>query len=263
MKKILIFSAFILASVSCSEEDDSFLVSDTDYFPLELENYWTYNNQLNSNTESSQGVETLSIDNQVRNRFSFSQVIDSQAGLFTNVLASGEVCKQSGNQEIIYDGNLNLALDNNLQNFEFPLEDVILYDANFTQGDVMFSNAGELQQNINGFPVDFEYEISSIHKGFLISEVVNNVTYEDVFVSEINISLSASVFLVISDFSILQKQDVIKITNYYAKDIGLIYSRVNTEIIFEDIPEQLNTEISDVNSTSTQNLISYSLSTNL
>jgi hypothetical protein len=127
----------------------------------------------------------------------------------------------------------------------------------------MFSNAGELQQNINGFPVDFEYEISSTHKGFLISEVVNDVTYEDVFVSEINISLSASVFLVISDFSILQKQDVIKITNYYAKDIGLIYSRVNTEIIFEDIPEQLNTEISDVNSTSTQNLISYSLSTNL
>ncbi|MFD0932292.1 hypothetical protein ACFQ0R_06700 [Psychroflexus salinarum] len=263
MKKILLLAVFILATLSCSEEDDSSLVSDVNYFPLEIENSWTYSNQSYSNTENSQGTETLTINNQDGNRFSFTQIVNSQPGLFTSVLASGEVYKQNGNQKIIYDGNLSLALDNNLQNFEFPLDDIILYDANLSQGDVMFSNAGELQQNINGFPVDFEYEINSTHKGFLISEVINDVTYEDIFVSEINISLSASVFLVISNFSILQKQDIIKITNYYAKDIGLIYSKADTEIIFEDIPEQLNTEISDVNTTSTQNLMSYSLSTNL
>ncbi|MFO7744751.1 MAG: hypothetical protein R6V36_05130 [Psychroflexus sp.] len=263
MKKILLLSVFILATLSCSEEDDSSLVSDVNYFPLEIENSWTYSNQSNSNAENSQGTETLTINNQDGNRFSFTQIMNSQPGLFTSVLASGEVYKQNGNQKIIYNGDMNLSLDNNLQNLEFPLKDIVLYDANLSQGDVMFSSAGDFQQDINGFPVDFEYEISSLHNGFSISQVINDVAYEDIFISEINISLSASVFLVISNFSILQKQDIIKIKNYYAKDIGLIYSEVNTEIIFEDIPEQLNVEISDVNSTSTQSLTSYNLNSSL
>jgi hypothetical protein len=83
-----------------------------------------------------------------------------------------------------------------------------------------------------------------------------------VFSSKISLNLSASVFIVFSDFTILQKQNASTITNYYAKDIGLIKSDVSTDITFENIPEQLNFEIPDVAIQSDQNLIESSIDLN-
>lgn len=91
---------------------------------------------------------------------------------------------------------------------------------------------------------------------------VNGQTYSDVYSSKISLNLSASVFIVFSDFTILQEQNASTITNYYAKDIGLIKSDVSTDIIFEDIPEQLNFEIPDVSVQSNQNLIDSSIDLN-
>lgn len=257
---ILIFTTFLI--ISCSDEDDTFLVSDTDYFPLEVDNSWTYENELNQNSESLEGLETLTINEQSQNRFSFTQTVTNLGGFYTGVLSSGEVYKQDGNRKIIYDGVFSIQLENNLPSLNIPLEDVVLYDANLSQASIMSSNSGEFQQDINGFPVDFNYEINSIHNGFSAEEIINFETYQDVFVSEIQVLLSATVFLVFTNFTILQEQTVTTITNYYAKDIGLISSEVSTEIIFEDIPEQLEVEVPDVNFTSTQQLQSYSLNTN-
>ena len=266
MKK-LIFTAVLISMsfcmISCSEEDDTFLTSDVDYFPLEVENSWTYANELNQNSETLEGTETLSVVEQDQNRFNFSQSVADLAGFYTSTLASGEVYKQNGNQQIIYDGEFSIELENDLAALEIPLEDVVLYDAGLTQGDMMSSSTGEFQQNINGFPVDFVFEINSIHNGFLAQEVINNITYDDVFVSEIQILLSASVFLVITDVPIIQEQEVTTIKNYYAKGVGLISSEVSTDIIFEDIPPQLNIEIPDINFTSSQNLLDYSVASEL
>ncbi|WP_019038797.1 hypothetical protein [Psychroflexus tropicus] len=255
----LIFFFILVFTISCSEEEDNFLTSDTDYFRLEVGNSWNYDNQLNQNSETIQGSETLNITEQNQNRYRFSQTVDNLAGFYTSILSSGEVFKQSGNQQIAYDGQFSIQLEDNLPAIEIPLENVVLYDANLSQGNSMSVNTGEFQQNINGFPVDFIFEINSIHKGFLAQEVINNTTYEDVFVSEIQVSLSASVFLVITNVPLLQEQKVTTITNYYAKDVGLISSEVSTAIIFEDIPPQLEVEIPDVDFSSEQLLQDYTL----
>lgn len=262
-KNAALIITLVFALSSCTEDNESEFLSDADYFPLELENSWTYENQVVSDGVTNLGSETLAITKRADDRFNFTQNVNSQAGVFTSILASGEVYKQNGNQIIVYDGNLNLSIDSNLQNLEFPLEDIIFYDVASSSGDILSSNSGQFQENINGFPIDFSYEITSMHSGFSPSELVSNTTYENVFISELEVSLSATVFLVISDFTILQKQNILSIKNYYAKGVGLIKSEVNTEIIFEDIPEQLDVQISDVISRSTQSLESYELSTDL
>lgn len=268
MKKLPIVLTLILISfcISCSDDNDSFSNSEINYFPLEVDNSWVYENQLNQDSGNTQGTETLSIETETENRYSFSQTNNELTGIFTSMLASGEIYKQNGDQKIILDGqyslDLDLDLENNPTNLKFPFEDIVLYDANLSQGNMMSFSSGEFQQEINGFPVDFNFEINSIHKGFVLEKVVNGLSYNDVFVSEIQVSLSANVFIVFSKFTILQKQEISRITNYYAKDIGLIKSEVSTEIIFEDIPDQLNTEIPDVNFTSSQELETYSLNSN-
>lgn len=262
MKKLPIVLILIALCISCSEEDDSFLETDINYFPLELDNSWTYKNQLNQSSGNSQGTETLTANDKNENRYNFSQTENELVGIFTSILASGDVYKQDGNQQIILDGQFNVDLEDELSGFEIPFQDIVLYDTNLSQGNTMSFSSGEFQQEINGFPVDFNFEINSIHKGFVMEESLNGESYEDVFISEIQVSLSAEVFIVFSDFTILQNQQITSITNYYAKDIGLIKSEVSTEIIFEDIPDQLNTEIPDVNFTSSQELETYSLNSN-
>jgi hypothetical protein len=265
MKKLnlaLVLVCISFCILSCSDEDESILVSDADYFPLEVGNSWTYDNELNQNSETIQGTETLTVQDLIQNRYSFTQTVANLAGFYTSILASGEVYKENRNQQITYDGQLTIPLENELPALEFPLEDVVLYDANLSQGNIMSTSSGEFEQNINGFPVNFIFEINSIHNGFSAQEVINNTTYEDVFVSEIQVFLSASVFLVITDVPILQEQKVTTITNYYARDVGLIASEVSTAIIFEDIPPQLNVEVPDVDFTSSQQLQSYLPNTN-
>lgn len=265
MKKIFLYTALIsvFIIVSCSEEDDSLVLSDTTYFPLEVGNSWTYENRAFQNDITSAGNETLSVDTRNGNEFNFSQNIDEIAGVFTSVLASGEVSKTSGNQSFVYNGEVSISLENDLPDLEIPLENLVLYDSGLSQGDVMSSSSGEFQQSINGFPVDFNYVITSTHNGFSAEEVINSISYEDVFISKTEVSLSASVFIVFNNFTILQEQPVTTITNYYAKDVGLIFSDVEIEIIFEDIPEQLEVEIPDIFFRSIQRIDDYVVNLNL
>lgn len=264
MKKIkpILTLLIVFFCLSCSDENESLSNSEVNYFPLDVDNSWTYENELNQASGNTQGIETLSIELENQSRYSLNQSNDQLVGIFTTMLASGEVYKQNGDQKIVLDSQFSIELENELSSLEFPLKDVVLYDANLSQGNTMSFSSGEFQHEINGIPVDFMFEINSVHQGFVLEKVVNGVNYEDVFVSEIQISLSANVFLVFNNFSILQKQEVSSITNYYAKDIGLIKSEVSTEVIFEDIPEQLNANLPDINFTSSQKLESYTLNPN-
>lgn len=259
MKKFSFALTLICISfcLSCSEEEDPSLYSNVDYFPLEVGNSWVYENQLNQNSEQFQGSEIVSVDEKFQNKYGFTQTNDELVGIFSSMLSSGKVYKQNGNQKIVLEGTFSIDLESELFNLEIPLQDIVLYDQNLSQGDIMSLSSGVFQQDINDFPVDFTFEISSIHKGFSTSKTINDVSYEDVFTSEIQVSLSADVFLVFNNFTVLQKQKITSITNHYAKDIGLIKSEVFTKIIFEDIPEQLEMEIPDVDFNSSQNLETY------
>ncbi|NEV93578.1 hypothetical protein G3567_05350 [Psychroflexus sp. YR1-1] len=249
----------IIFCSSCSEEEDTFLNSDVDYLPLDIGNSWVYENHLSQNASNIQGTEILSVDEKIQNRYGFTQSSDELLGIFSSMLAGGKVYKQNGNQKIILDGEYSIDLENGLSPLQLPLEDIVLYDDFSSQGDIMSSSSGEFQQSINDYPVDFIFKISSVNKGFSTSKVVNEVSYENIFVSEIQITLSAEVFIVFTDFTLLQEQQITSITNYFAEDIGLILSEVNTEIIFEDILEQLEIEIPDLDFNSSQELDSYLL----
>jgi hypothetical protein len=267
MKKVSVYLGllFLLFCYSCASEDEDILLSDTNYFPLALDNSWTYENTSTGNSNTITGSENLSISGvnaQNPQRFSFTKTVTNFSGVFTTILSSGEVFKQNGEQTIIFDGEYSVFLNDELPSFTIPLSDVTLYDAALIQGDVLYSSLGEVERNINGFPVSLEYEINFAHDGFIDDMTVNGQSYSDVFSSKISLNLSASVFIVFSDFTILQKQNASTITNYYAKDIGLIKSDVSTDITFENIPEQLNFEIPDVAIQSDQNLIESSIDLN-
>jgi hypothetical protein len=268
MKKVSVYLGiiFLLFCYSCANEDENILLSDSNYFPLALDNSWTYENTFTENSNPITGSENLSISEvnaQEPQRFSFSKTVTDISGAFTNILSSGEVFKQNGDQTIIFDGQYSVFLSDELPNFKIPLSEVTLYNAASTQGDVLYNSLGEVEGDLNGFPVRLEYEINFSHAGFMENMTVNNQTYSDVYISKISLYLSVNVSIVFSDFTIIQEQNVSTITNYYAKDIGLIKSDVSTNIDFEDIPEQFNVEITDVSIQSNQNLIDFSIDLNL
>lgn len=251
---------------SCANDDNGFTALKPNYFPLSVGNSWDYENTNQQDQISERGFETLIISDsnkQSPEAFTFEQNTNDLAGVFTSILSTGEVYKDMDNQQVFFNGEYNFQLEDDSPTITIPLEHVLIYDANLSQEDELYVTSGEIEQNIDDLPLTFNYEINTIHKGFLSDKTVNDVLYEDIYISEINLKLSAEVFIIFSDFTILQEQNVTTITNYYAKDVGLIKSEVQIEAIFEDIPEQLDLEISDIDIQSQQNLIDYSVELDL
>ncbi|WP_127844699.1 hypothetical protein [Psychroflexus aestuariivivens] len=260
--KSLLLLLIVNSLISCAD-DDSNEIDNTNYFPLVIGNSWDYQNSITVNGNTQNGGETLMISGSTGTepeRFSFQQSNIELPGTTTSVISAGEIYKENG-QNIVLDSNLEFNTD--MIDLSLPIENVTVYNANTNEGDQFFTETGEIEQNVNGFPVTINYEIASINGGFVPSMNIEGETYNNIYISELEVNMSISVFLVFSEFTILADQNVTTVTNYFAKDIGLIKSMVSTELIFEDIPDQVGFELEDISSTSTQNIIDYQVELDL
>ena len=134
MKKISVYLGiiFLLFCYSCASEDEDILLPDSNYFPLALDNSWTYENTSTENSNTITGSENLSISEvnaQNPQRFSFTQTVTDFSGVFTTILSSGQVFKQNGEQTIIFDGDCSVFLGNTVSNFKIPLSKATFYNS--------------------------------------------------------------------------------------------------------------------------------------
>ena len=249
--------------VSCADDDDSGMIeNNSNYFPLVVGNSWDYQNSIESDENTQTGSETLTVSESLESnpeRFSFEQSNVELAGTTTSVISAGEVYKEDG-QNIVFDSDFEF--DTDMLDLSLPIENVTIYNSNTNEGDQFYTENGEIEETVNGLPVTINYELISTNGGFMPSMNVEGETYEDIYISELTFNMSVSVFFVFN-VTVLQEQNVTTVTNYFAKDVGLIKSTVNTELIFEDIPDQVGFQLQDISFYSTQNLIDYQVELDL
>lgn len=229
--------------VSCSSDDDNNSETNTtdNFFPLVVNNSWNYENTLSTpGQDDLVSIETLSITNTSENDGNtvYELETDNPAGSSPVTLALSQGVLYKNNNSLLYTGQFGLGLTD-FPEVTFDVEDVAIYDTSASLNTELFSQDGLIEQEFQGIPISINYTLSSVMGDSFSSFDSNGVTYDNVISSQliINLEVTASITDPLPlNIPILQSQDAVVVTNYFADGVGLIQSETDTNLVFEDIP---------------------------
>ena len=111
--------------------------------------------------------------------------------------------------------------------------DFIIFKESATNGEILSEKTGSFQQTISNFPVTIEYRLRAIGgENFTSFTSPNNDIYPNVKSTKIVVNLKITSTQTIAGFpltiTILPQQDVVVSTQYLSKNIGIVYTKTNT-----------------------------------
>ena len=239
MKKIT-YLLIALIIISCSSSDDDSgnsnpIVETYEFFPLTSNTYWTYNN------DSQQGPARDSLyvsGTEQNNGFTYTVLgaEETANGFMTNLLSQNIV--RATETEFILNGELGAPPIEGFPEITIPLDDLVLYDSQASNGTVLSEITGEIEQTIQDIPLVIGYTIKSVQKEILENGYVGYIGIP-VLNSEFTVNLSITAVIEFNGVSIpipvMAVQDVITVSNDYADGIGLIDSNTLIEYELEDL----------------------------
>lgn len=246
---IAALTGFLL--MSCSSSDDSNGVDNTpvDFdIPLANGKYWTYD----VIGEAGQTRDSLYISGDsligavTYKRFEVRNNIAT--GFYSSALRNNGV-RESDNK-LLMTGDLSLASSEQLPiALDLTLTDFIIFKKNATNGEVLSTKSGTIQEDFNGFPLTINYTLKSVGGESIPSFTsTNGDIYTNVITSKI--ILTASITTMISGIpvpiTVLDSQDVLVSTQYLSDGIGVVYTNTVTSYsISETIATQIGIPASD------------------
>lgn len=235
---------------ACSSDDDT--MNDTtddnpdiedieNFFPLIVNNSWDYENTLSSAGQDDVVTsETLSISStsESNGETVYELETDNPGGSSPVTLALSQGVLSKNENSLLYTGQFGLGLTD-FPEIAFDVDNILIYDTTASLDTELSSQAGSIQQNFQGIPLSIEYTLRSVMGESFDTYEVNGVVYDNVINSQLIINLE--IIANITDplplnIPILQSQDAVVVTNYFADGIGLIQSETDTNLVFEDIP---------------------------
>jgi len=258
ISKLFCLVMIALTFYACSDDDTDLPATtppeDIDnYFPLVIGNTWDYENVvMTPGLDDVVTTETLSVEGSAGGDFDLETTNPQNAGPVTSALSQGTLSK-SGSQ-LIFTGSLGFAVEG-FPALSIALNNAPIYDLEASDDTVLYTDSGSFQETIEGFLVTFNYEIETIMGDSYSSYMVNGTSYSDVIDSEIKITLEITTTF-IGTISILPEQQVVVIDNYFAKDVGIIFSETDVNFDFIDL-DQIPIPFEDLEFDVTQSLLSY------
>ena len=217
--------------MSCSNDDSTGNTAiSTDYLPLTNGNYWTYDviGQGLSNRDSLYIANDTTINTKTYKKL---KTLSLPFGFYSNSLRNNGLRKE--NDAIYMTGNAGLNLGNTLP-IEIGLSDLIIFKESATVNQQLGSVSGSISQDFQGYPLIIDYTLKTTALETLPSFTSpDNMIYTDI--KKVKITLNLKVATTIAGIpipiAILNPQDVVVSTQYYAKNIGMVYN--NTVISYE------------------------------
>lgn len=222
--------------VACSNDDNGDNTNDTNYFPLEAGSSWTYDNtaELGNSRDSLYYVN----EQQLQGNTYINLDATQPANAFMTTILSENLLRTSGSSLII-NGDLGTVVLEGFPEIDVPLNDVLLYDGNASVGAELAAVTDEFTQDFMGFPFIVSFTVRSVQGETIETYSVGGTTYNNVIASQIivNAEVVAEVDLAGTtiEVPILSSQDVITANNFYAENIGLVYSEVILDYELEDL----------------------------
>lgn len=150
-------------------------------------------------------------------------------GFYTNILNANTIRKDGDKLRIT--GTTGLALSQGLP-IDINVSDFILFKENSSNNKELDAITGLIEQNLQGLPLKIDYKLTSVFKESLANFTVpGKESYNNVKVITLIANLKVTTLYLVPvintplTITILEPQDVIVSTNYYAEGIGMIYSK--------------------------------------
>jgi hypothetical protein len=138
---------------------------------------------------------------------------------------------------VVVTGRSNLGLQD-IFPLNIDLVNFVLLNSNATTNSVLSTVSGTVNQTYEGIPIAITYTLKSVSDGNLPSYVLPNGTiYNDIEKTKLTVNLSVSSTQTIPGTNfpvvipIINAQDVLVSTQYYAKNVGMIYTKTNINVI--------------------------------
>ena len=241
MKIKILVSVFIIVFLSSCSNDNNSTGNSGNYYPLTSGNYWNYDVTGQTSARDSLYVGNDTLINSITYKKMKTQLLAT--GFFSNSLrnngvkTNGELIELTGG--LAFDLGLNLPINLNVSNF-------IILKNNASANEQLTATSGTFTQNFNTFPLTFTYELKSVADGSLPTYTgLNGVVYNDIEKTKIILNLKITTTTTIPGTSfpvtlnLLDSQDVVTATQYYSKNIGMVYNK--TEISY-----QLNAQVASL-----------------
>jgi hypothetical protein len=239
--KLFALLAFI-GFTSCSSDDSNSEPDPTDeltnYLPLTIGNYWTYDvvTEGVGNRDSLYSSNDTIISGVSHKKFKTLEAIPNgfySASLKNNGLrVDGKTVKMSGTAN--FDYGLGLPINISISNF-------IILKESAVSNEQLSSVTGTFSQTIEGYPLDFTYTLKTVSDGQVASYTSPNAdVYSNVIKTKVILNLKITSTQTIGGFpitvTILAPQDVVTSTQYYAEGIGMVHTNTNISYNLQEIP---------------------------
>lgn len=239
--KNTILSLFALAAVvsSCGSDssDDNNNQNNDNYLPLTVDNYWKYEVSSDNAVVGNDSLyieKDTTINANVYKKFAINGLPN---GFFSGVM-NGNAVRKSGSK-ILLTGitglNLSAELPVNIEIVDLPV-----FDSAASTGTVIGTKDGSFSQTISGFPLTVTYSLTATQGETLPTYTVpGGAEYTDVKSVSIKLNLKVTTSVEIFpgnslSIPVLQQQDVVVSTTYFANDIGMVYASTNIAYELED-----------------------------
>ena len=243
---IYLFIGFVFI-LSCDDEaydsnmDNSNDIT-SDFSPSGGNDYWIYDVESSStdvpemNFTATDSIYLSSVD---ENSFTLNANNDGVANGSMNILlTNGTISKTL--TTLAFNGNIDVP--QNLLDLGFTqdlsIENMTLLNLEASNNEEMFVQETNFSEIIDimgtDVPVEISSRISTKKINFYTNETINATTYNDVFEAEFALNISVNGTFSVAGFTqsvpILETQDVMKVTYFYANNIGLIRAETSQGI---------------------------------
>ena len=238
-KTILPALLFGLFMVSCTTDDaGDDIASANNYLELNAGNYWAYD--ITGTTLS--GRDSLYVANDTvidGNGYKKLKARAISTGFYSTTLHNNSVRKL--NSSLVMSGSTGLNLGAVLP-VNIVLDDFIIFRENADAGAQLSLLTDTSTQTFEGYPLNLEYSLKTVAGETLATySSPNGDSYSDV--KSVTLTLNIAISTTINvlgfdvDIPIMNSQDVITSTHYYAKNIGMVYANTTISYDLEDFSQ--------------------------
>ncbi|WP_395043306.1 hypothetical protein [Flavobacterium sp.] len=235
--KLLVLITLISFS-SCSSDSNSNTFGEaTTYLPLSSTNNWTYDvvtQDVTSRDSLYVGNDTLIS----AITYKKMKTLNLPNGFFSSSLRNNGLRVDGTSIKMTGAATFDFGLGTPIS---ISLSDFILLKQNGTVNEQLSLVSGTFSQTVSGYPLDFTYTLKSVSDLDLTTYTSpNGDAYTDVKKSKIILNLKITTTQTVGGFpitiNILAPQDVVTSSQYYSKDIGMVYTNTNITYTLQDIP---------------------------
>ena len=229
--KLFLLLGLSIFAISCSSDDSSGEDNGqpATSLPVISGNYWTYDvfNHETDNTPESFARDSVYVGNDTLiNSVTYKKMktLTVANGFFSGTLKDNGLRIDGNKMRITGSVDFSAGLPTSLA---FSVSDFIILKENASAGEQLSTTNGTFTQDYDGIPLTFDYTLKSIADGSQSSLTSDGVTYSNITKTKVILNLKITATFSGFPITVMPAQDVLVSTQYYSKNIGMVYNLTN------------------------------------